>query len=217
MEIEKFFSASEREQIAAAVQAAEGRTSGEIVTVAVARSDAFAAATWRAATFGALTLVVVAEALHWWLGAWGLASGLWIVLPAGLGAALGFAVSWIPGVRRLVIGREELEREVRQRALQAFVEHEVFDTRERTGVLIFLSLFERRVVVLGDAGINARVEPGEWDAIVAGIVAGIKAGRPGQALVEAIGACGALLQRQGVERRTDDTNELTDGLRLERE
>ena len=120
-------------------------------------------------------------------------------------------------MRRLVLSGEEMDREVRQRAVEAFVEHEVFATRERTGVLIFLSLFERRVVVLGDSGINARVKPGEWDGIVAGIVAGIKRGQPGQALVEAIGRCGELLQREGVERRADDANELPDRLHLEAE
>ncbi len=123
----------------------------------------------------------------------------------------------VPVVRRLVISDDEMEREVRQRAVEAFVAHEVFATRKRTGVLIFLSLFEHRVVVLGDTGINARVAEGEWDEIVAGIVAGIKQRQPGRALVEAIGRCGELLQRQGVERRSDDTNELPDRLHLERE
>ena len=39
-------------------------------------------------------------------------------------------------------------------AMAAFVEEEVFSTRDRTGILLFLSLFEHRVVVLGDSGIN---------------------------------------------------------------
>lgn len=218
MKLETFFSPEEKEQVEQAVRRAEGQTSGEIVPVVVARSDEYFGAPWKAACLGALGMVGVAEVLHWLLGAWGLAAGLWIVLPATLGAALGFMLaSWVPAVCRLVVSDEELDREVRQRAVEAFVSHEVFATRERTGVLIFLSLFEHRVVVLGDAGINARVEPGEWDEMVAGIVAGIKQGQPGQALVAAIARCGELLHRQGVARREDDINELADGLRLERE
>lgn len=218
MKLERFFSQADRELVEKAIGAAEGRTSGEIVPVAVARSDEYPAAVWRGATLGALATVLAAEGLHSWLGAWGLGAGVWIVLPAVLGAALGFALaSWVLPIRRLLVSEEEREREVRQRATEAFVAHEVFATRDRTGVLIFLSLFERRVVVLGDSGINARVAPGEWDDIVAGIVAGIKRGQPGQALVEAIHRCGKLLQRQGVERRADDANELPDRLHLERE
>lgn len=217
MNMDKFFSASERELVEQAVGRAEARTSGEIVPVVVARSDGYPGASWKAATMGALVLVVVAEALHLWLGVWGV-SAPWIMLPAAVGAALGFAAgALVPWLQRLVLSGQEMDRAVRQRALQAFVEHEVFATRERTGVLILLSLLERRVVVLGDAGINSRVKPGEWDSIVAGIVAGITRGQPGQALVEAIGRCGELLQRQGVERRADDTNELPDRLFLEGE
>jgi putative membrane protein len=217
MNVDKFFSARERELVERAVGSAEGRTSGEIVPVVVARSDEYLGASWKAATLGALAAVGVAEALHLGLGMWG-TSEVWIVLPAAVGAALGFAAgAFVPWLRRLVLSGEEMDREVRQRAVEAFVKHEVFATRERTGVLVFLSLFERRVVVLGDSGINARVKAGEWDDIVAGIVAGIKRGQPGQALVDAIGRCGDLLQREGVERRADDTNELPDRLHLESE
>ncbi|MCU0290980.1 MAG: hypothetical protein MUF10_03190 [Thermoanaerobaculaceae bacterium] len=217
MNVDRFFSARERELVEQAVGSAEGRTSGEIVPVVVARSDEYFGASWKAATLGALAAVAVAEALHLGLGMWGV-SELWIVLPAAVGAALGFAAGvFVPWLRRLVISGEEMDREVRQRAVEAFVAHEVFATRERTGVLILVSLFEHRVVVLGDSGINARVQTGEWDEIVAGIVAGIKRGQPGQALVEAIGRCGELLHRQGVERRADDANELPDRLHLESE
>ena len=40
-------------------------------------------------------------------------------------------------------------------------EEEVFSTEDRTGILLLLSLFEHRVVVLGDAGIKAKVGEGE--------------------------------------------------------
>ncbi len=106
-----------------------------------------------------------------------------------------------------------MARRVGRRASVAFLEEEVFKTRERTGILIFVSLFERRVVVLGDEGIHRRVKPGEWEGIVADIVAGIRARRPADALIEAIGRCGALLERRGVELRPDDKDELADGLR----
>ena len=106
-----------------------------------------------------------------------------------------------------------LDRRTRRRAAVAFLEEDVFKTRDRTGVLIFLSLFERRVVVMGDEGINRAVETADWQAIVDRLVGGIHEGRPGDALVEAIGECGKLLESKEVAIRPDDTDELSDELR----
>ncbi len=153
---------------------------------------------------------------HWAGGLWGLPFDLFIAVPPALGAGLGYLlVALSPALRRALTPAELLAARVAQRAAVAFLEEEVFATRERTGILIFVAIFERRVVVLGDAGINARVAQHEWDAIVAEIVAGIKKGTPGAAMVNAIRACGALLARPGIERRADDTDELSDHVRLE--
>jgi putative membrane protein len=117
-------------------------------------------------------------------------------------------VQWVPALRRLLAGEELIDRRVTQRALQAFIEEEVFATRERTGILIFLSLMEHEVRVLGDAGINARVAQAEWEEVVRLITQGMRRGRAAEGLVEAIAQCGALLERCGVARRADDTDEL---------
>jgi len=89
----------------------------------------------------------------------------------------------------------------------------VFRTAERTGILIFLSLFERRVVILADSGIHARVADGEWDAMVARIVEGIRRGDPGAALAAAIRDCGDLLVRHGLRHPAGRGSELGDELR----
>lgn len=215
MKVEKLFSPADREAIAVAVREAEGQTAGEIVPVVVEASDEYEVATWRAAALGALTGSLGAAVVYGLADLWSTFIVGWIALPATLGAAAGaLLVHLWPALRRAVIGREIIERRVMRRARQAFLEEEVFSTRDRTGILLFLSLFEHRVVVLGDAGINARVQPPEWQAIVDGIVAGMRRGTPGPALVEAIRQCGALLERRGVEIRPDDSNELANEVRL---
>lgn len=108
-----------------------------------------------------------------------------------------------------------LTERVRQRATQAFVEEEVFRTRARSGILIFLSLFERRVVVLADRGLERHVTPGEWEEVVAGIAAGMRRGQPGPALAEGIRRCASLAAR--LPPRPDNRDELPDQLRLGRE
>jgi len=218
MRVERLFSPGDLEEIAAAVREAETGTAGEIVPFAVSHSDHYEAATWKGAVLGALLAAAAAAAVHRFAGLWGGYLPGWILAPPLVGGALGYlAAAVIRPLRLFLAGPAVVEHHVRVRATAAFVENEVFRTRERTGVLIFLSLFERRVVVLGDSGINARVQQHEWDAIVAEVVRGMREGAPGKALAAAIRRCGELLARRGVEVRADDTDELPDQLRLKEE
>ncbi len=213
MPVKTLFSERDLEAVRQAVAAVEGQTSGEIVPFVVDASDAYEGASWKGAALGALGAAVLAAVAHTLAGMWG-GGALWISLPAAAGGALGFLLAaFVPAVRRALIAADVLDRRVRRRAAVAFVEEEVFNTADRTGVLLLLSLFEHRVVVLGDAGINARVGQEEWVAITDAIAAGIREGRPGEALVEGIAACGRLLSRRGVEIQPGDRNELRDDLR----
>ena len=218
MHVEKFFSPADLHDIEASVRQAEKRTSGEILPYAVSRSDHYEAAVWKGATLGALAAVVIAGIARYVGDAWGLPSLAWVMLPPTLGGGLGYlATAVIRPLRLALTGASKVEHRVRQRAAAAFLENEVFKTRGRTGVLIFLSIYERRVVVLADAGINSRVAQEEWNAIVAGIVEGIRTGHPGKALAGAITRCGELLERHQVESAADDTDELPDTLQMREE
>lgn len=200
--------------IRAAVSEAEQRTSGEIVPYFVESSDAYPGALWKGIALGAFAGALVAEGV-WFLGDfWGGLIPLWIALPAAAGGALGFLLTaYVPAVKRWMAGDGLLDLRTRQRAEMAFLEEEVFHTRDRTGILLFLSQFEHRVIVIGDSGINRQVEQGQWDGIVKTVAAGIRAGRPGEALVEGIRQCGELLERHGVAIKPDDFDELSNELR----
>lgn len=139
----------------------------------------------------------------------------WAVIAIGLGAGLvGVGLSaYLPPLQRALAGADLLDETVHRRALQFFVEEEVFDTRDRTGILLFVSLWEHRIEVLGDTGINERVEPDEWGEVVDRIRAGIRTDNLTKGLVEAIDMCGRLLERKGVGVRPDDQNELSDTVR----
>ncbi len=209
------FSEADREQIAAAVKSAEGSTAGEIVPYVVERSDDYEVALWRGGL--SLSLLVITGLLlvrvftSFWLDLRFAQTAMLILLAHGLGMV---AVYFIPALRRFFTGREALEHKVAQRAAQAFLSEEIFNTRDRTGILIFLSLLERQVIVMGDAGINAKVQQHDWDEVAQIIVRGMRGGEPAKALISAIHKCGELLQRKGVVRRPDDADELADGLRM---
>lgn len=212
------FSETDRVRIREAVAQAEERTSGEIVPYIVSRSSNYDVAIWRGASLAAVLLLGVMMLLLLFYEGWGLTwlyssgSVAMLVLVAGtLGAV---ATAFIPPLKRLLVGDALLARAVHRRAMQAFIEEEVFSTRDRTGILLFISLMEHRIEVLGDAGINQKVTSDEWTEVVLRIREGIKTGQVGDGLVDAIEMCGALLERGGVEIRPDDVNELSDDLRI---
>lgn len=212
--VTRLFSEADRARIQAAVHDAEGKTSGEIVPFVVERSDGYEAADWRGGALLGTAIACAAAAVHELTNIWlpfNFAGLILIVIVAFIGGML--MVRYIPGFKRLFTASDEMGHHVARRAAEAFIAEEIFRTRERTGILLFVSLLERRVLVVGDSGINARVQKSDWDGIVATIVDGLKKGTPAEGLVRAIGACGDLLERHGVARRSDDTDELSDGLR----
>ncbi|MCB0216347.1 MAG: hypothetical protein KDH92_06910 [Chloroflexi bacterium] len=215
MDPRRFFGSAEREAIAAAAAAAESQSRGEIVPYVVGRCDEHPEAVWSGAALGALTSVGLAV-LAWHDGRiWGAPVELWIGLPALVGAALGGLLALrLPALGRRLIGSASLERRVRLRAEAAFLEEEVFDTRERSGILVMLALYERRALILADSGINAQVAPEEWQTIVDALTFGLRRGRAAEAMVEAIEACGELLETRRVERRADDVDEIPNVLRV---
>ena len=208
----------EQERIRQAVREAEQRTSGEIVPYIVYQSDDYEVAYWRGGLLGMLLGMVLASGIYLFYTGWGMA---WLHTPwglmlflLGLGAVSMGAVHGIPRLKRWMAGQDNIVEQVHKRAMVAFVEEEVFNTRDRTGILIFVSLFERWVEIIGDAGINAKVSPSDWVAIVQHIRQGLRQGRLADALVEAIRECGELLERAGVAIRAEDTNELSNRPRL---
>ncbi len=212
------FTDTDRTHIREAVAQAEQRTSGEIVPYIVPQSSGYDVAIWRGAVLGVILALFVVMlllqvyqgwSLSWLYSSWSLAV---LVLAAGtLGA---FTTAFAAPLKRLLSGSALLDREVHRRAMVAFVEEEVFSTRERTGILLFVSLLEHRIEVVGDTGINQKVTPDEWTDVVVRIREGIKAGKLADGLVAAIEMCGELLERVGVEIRPDDINELSDDVRF---
>jgi putative membrane protein len=208
---ETLFTDADRQRIASAVATAETRSRGEIVTVVVNSSDDYAVTPWRAGLVGALVGAVGGAAAYLVGDHWGGDPLLWGTLPALGAALLAFLLSaQVEPLRRAWTPDVELQRRVEDRAERAFLEHELFDTRDRSGVLLFLSLFEHRAIVLGDSGINAVVAPGEWQEVVDRMILGIRSGQPAEGVVAAVEKIGPLLDRAGLERRVDDHDELPD-------
>ena len=214
MKLRTLFSEAELEAIQTATAAAESRTAGEIVPYIVERVVDRDMPRWRGATLGALGVALAAGAANAFGDFWGGFGVSWITLPAVVGAGVGYLVAGIDAVGRYLIPEDYIDRSVHLRAEAAFLKEEVFATRDRTGILVFLAIFEHRAVILADEGIHRSVPKDEWQRLVDDLIAGIKAGRAAGALIEAITRCGGLLEQYEVERRPDDEDELTDAPRI---
>jgi len=218
----KLFTKPEQDKISEAVTKAESTTSGEIATAVIAESDTYAGYEWSGALFlGFISFLILLwrlpqveqllESRFWEYGSFHLVTFIGVVvLVITLGSYRLLNVAFF---NRLIIPKDVLSLKVRQRALVHFVESGVAETKDRTGILIFISLRERRVELIADRGISEKIDSAVWDEIVSTIISGIKEKRAGDGLIDAIGRCSEVLTEQ-FPIAEDDTNELSNSIAI---
>jgi putative membrane protein len=206
----RFLTHDEYQQIEAAVQAAEKRTSGEIVCMIQSASYHYPMANVIGAAAMGLPLALVLTPLIgrlYWIGPY----NMWLFL--GLFSTLFIILhTWIDHsaiLKRRFISPKEIEEEVEEAAMSAFFRRGLYRTRHATGVLLFISVLERKVWILADYGINAKVAADQWNATVARLSEGIRQNRAAAAICEAIDAVGSVLEAH-FPIEPDDRNELKD-------
>ncbi|UWF58660.1 TPM domain-containing protein [Brucella sp. 2716] len=202
--------ADDHARIAEAIRTAEAETSGEIYAVLARSSDDYFFAAGFVATCGILIASVLAAFLaHWYwfdirLPIFGLA-----VLAAFVSAMV--LLWFVPSIRMSLVPRRIRYKRAHLNALQQFLARNVHITEQRTGILLFVSMAEHYAEVIADAGINARVEQEEWNAIVSTLIHHASRAAVGEGFVEAIGQAGKLLSHH-FPAGDDDVNELDDHL-----
>jgi putative membrane protein len=199
---EQFLTQEERERIVAAVKEVEKTTSGEIVPFVASSSYGYPRATLAGALGLGLAVAVAAVLVTGWNDAWTL-----LIVFAVVFALLYFTLERFPKLRRWFVTRAEIEEEVAEAATTAFFKHNLYRTRDRTGILIYISVFERKVWVLADEGINAKVGQETWKEIVGMVTKGIRQGRQADAMCQAVHRCGELI-RHHFPIKPDDKDEL---------
>ena len=97
----------------------------------------------------------------------------------------------------------------RHRAVELFASQRIWDTEENSGILIYVQLVDRRVEILADRGIAARVAQAEWDAICRAMEASFRKGEWRQGALQAVARAGELLA-QHFPAGSNNPNELPD-------
>ena len=217
-------SEADHERVTRAVCKAERESDGEIVTIVAPRSDAYHDV---ALHYAVLAMLIVPAKLALLPQAWidraaaqllgwnaelgrGTAMLILFVLLALAFLIVRLVLAYMPLRMALTPGRTK-SRRVHRRAVELFRAACERKTRGRTGVLIYLSLLERRAEIVADQAIASQVEPGVWGEAMAALVDEVKAGRPGEGLAQAVERVGAVLA--GILPPTiDNPNELPDRL-----
>ena len=216
-------SAADHARVSAAVHAAEGGTSGEIVTIVADRSDGYEdiALVYTGlialfvpvlfAAWPALPLEIVAR----FTSGWGETEVRDLMLLAfaamALVSALVFAtLQWEP-LRARLTPKATRRRRVRARAIELFKVGAESRTTGRTGILIYLSLAEHMAEIVADEAIYTRVPATEWGDAMIEMVAEVREGRIADGMIAAVTHVGTILSAH-LPRAADDANELPDRL-----
>jgi putative membrane protein len=204
----KYLSSRDLERIDEAVQSAEKETSGEIVCLIQSASYHYPMANVIGATALALPLSLATTPL---LGAW-----LWLG-PQNMWLFLSlFAVCFpvfyllanhVAWLKRHFISQRELDEEVQESAITGFFQHGLYRTRQATGVLLLISIFERKVWVLADHGIHTKIPQQQWQSVVDTVTEGFRSKHPVESICAAVQNIGRLLQTHFPVQH-DDVNEL---------
>ena len=179
---------AEQASVRAALAEIEAHTTGEIVPVVLERSDAHPSASWISAMFMVLLLSGLFESWLPW-------NAPHILLCVQIGFALiGLGLAeLLPDWKRWFVRPSRATEMAEEQAQIEFQRQRVRETHDRCGVLLFVSLFERRVIVLADEGIDAKVGHEHWSLTRDLVLAGIARGELHAGLIDGIRAAGRVL------------------------
>ncbi|MFZ5891579.1 MAG: TPM domain-containing protein [Myxococcota bacterium] len=191
---------ADRQRIESAIHSIEQKSSLELVVAVVGRSADYWQ--WR-------VLLAVCTGLSAGFAAleWAPIPPLWaLVLQLPIGA-LAYLALGVSGLHRSLIPERASLAAVQAYAFRLFAERGLHHTHEHTGLLILVSALERRVVILGDSGLHARIGESGWSEYVAHLVQRLREGRAAEGILEVIARVEAKLAAE-FPRRTDDADEL---------
>ncbi|MHB8137094.1 MAG: TPM domain-containing protein [Smithellaceae bacterium] len=174
----------ERKELDQRTAAAEKRTGVQIVLAIIERSDSYAELPWKAFALGASIagLLIFIMNFLWPLNSPVMAALLAVVMILAAGAGLALLTVFIPDFARLFLPAHRAEAETKQYAESLFLNKQLFATRERKAVLLLVSLFERRIVVLPDVGLIQKINQQATENIIQHMRIYLKAGQTARAL-----------------------------------
>lgn len=197
-------SEADAKRVADAINRAEAKTSGEIVAVIADRSGSHE-------LFALMWAALIALLVPWPLIYLTWAPMQWVF---GMQLVVFLVLSMLFSVRAIqpfLVPRSVQRRWAHRRAVEQFLAQNMHTTRNRTGVMIFVSAVERYAEIIADTGIYQRVPKDTWQAIVDELTGYLGDAQPADGFIKAIEASGVLLA-QHFPRGEHGLNELPNHL-----
>lgn len=180
----------DKEEIKTLIDEAETNSTSELVPMIVKASDVYPAAHFRGAIIISFLFSV---ALY--MSPFQIINPIWFIWIQIPGLLIGYFLGNIPFITRLLITKKEIEYEVTQRAIEAFFENKLHMTLNHNGVLIFISLLERKIKIITDVGVRQKIEQKIWDDIIHDFTDKAHEGQFVEALKKSISATSSVLER----------------------
>jgi len=184
------------------IESVEKETSGELVPVIAKKSSNYATVEMTNAFIFAYLFMFIDFGVH------GLLHPLNILFDTVVAVLLIVFLFRFGFFKRILIPKKLMAHKVHSAAMMSFYRNGVYKTKNKTGILIYVSLAERMVVVIGDEGIHSKVGDEAWKDVISIIINGIKTKKLEQGLVDGIESCRGLL-KEHFPADVDDKDELS--------
>lgn len=186
--LKSYLSSEDFAHVEATVRDVELKTHSEIVPVVVRSSTPLRGARLACMiAFLAFTAIVDLTFFHEW--------GWWTFGIAQVGGVvLGLLAMQSRVILELFIPDADEWKCVHERAELEFHRLGIQKTKDRSGILVFVSIFEHKVIVLADEGIAQRLKPQMWEEIVENLTRSLRQNQLAQGLTQSIKSLGDLLQ-----------------------
>jgi putative membrane protein len=214
-----FFTPEQKKAIDAAVSEAEKGTTGEIVPVLASSAGDYTHGLYHAAISAAIMGTIGVLGVHFLLlpvldkDAWDVP--IHVLLPVQVvSLVLGYHLARLsPRFRLSFLPRRLLQHRVEHAARRAFRDLGVKKTKDGTGIMLYVSLFERIALVLADRGIASKCPKETWDGVRDLLLKGMKQDDPARGFTQAIAECGRILSKD-FPAKGENANELPNELRI---
>ncbi len=208
--------ADELAQITSAIDQAEAKTSADIVPMVVNLSDRYEVVNYRGGVFVGIILL----ASHGFFF-----PNSWSILHEGstlfaIGMVIGYLACFLTPVRRIFLMSKEKNEEVHQKALESFHQMNLPLSPARNGVLIFISLLEKKVEILADVNwqSQAKITKENWQQLSDELAKNIREGSLSLALTQTIKKIGDMAQTHfPQEKQTKRSNHFENTLRTDKD
>jgi putative membrane protein len=137
---------------------------------------------------------------------------IWIQI---IGLVIGFMLGEFPLIKRIFIAKRDIKYEVDLRASEAFLHYNLHLTEKHNGVLVFISLFERKIKIICDKTVKDQIDQKIWNEIIDEFIDESKHHTIKEALVVTLTHIGSLLENKFPNKDANQKNELSDELILE--